>query len=46
MRKITAGSVRVDGKVITDPKAYISPADGSVLQLGKRKWGRIRIGHD
>ena len=46
MRKITASSVRVDGKVITDPKAYISPADGSVLQLGRRKWGRIRIGHD
>src|SRR5262249_27398940 len=43
-RKISEGSVRIDGDVVRDPDATYEPADldGVLLQMGKRGWARIR----
>jgi tyrosyl-tRNA synthetase len=43
-RKIQQGGVRLDGEVVTDADAAVSPAavDGRLLQLGRRNWARVR----
>jgi tyrosyl-tRNA synthetase len=45
-RLIAQGGVRTDGEVVQDPEATFVPAelDGVTLQVGRRKWARIRVG--
>jgi len=42
-RLITGGGVRIDGVQLTDAAALVTPADGMVVQVGKRKFVRLRI---
>jgi tyrosyl-tRNA synthetase len=44
-RLIAQGGVRIDGEVVGDPDAALTPADldGSTLQVGRRRWVRIRV---
>ncbi len=44
-RLIGQGGVRRDGTVIDDPDATFAPAelDGAVLQVGRRRWARVRV---
>ncbi|WPD19849.1 tyrosine--tRNA ligase [Thermaerobacter composti] len=42
-RLIEQGAVRLDGRRITDPHAALAPADGAVLQVGKRRFARLRL---
>ena len=43
-RKIQQGGVRLDGAVVTDADAAVTPSevDGHLLQLGRRNWARLR----
>jgi tyrosyl-tRNA synthetase len=45
-RLIAQGGVRIDGEVVGDPDAAMTPADldGATLQVGRRRWVRIRAG--
>jgi tyrosyl-tRNA synthetase len=44
-RQIAQGGVRVDGTVIDDPDRTVAPSalDGVLVQVGKRRWARIRV---
>ncbi len=42
-RMVKQGGVSVDGKKVTDPNQEITPADGMVVQVGKRKFARLSI---
>jgi tyrosyl-tRNA synthetase len=44
-RLITQGGVRRDGEVVDDPDAAAAPEDldGVTLQVGRRRWVRIRV---
>jgi len=44
-RMITQGGVRLDGRVVVDADAIVTPAeiDGVLVQVGKRRWARIRV---
>jgi tyrosyl-tRNA synthetase len=44
-RLITQGGVRRDGEVVDDPDAECTPdeLDGVTLQVGRRRWVRIRV---
>jgi len=41
-RMIKQGGATVDGNKITDPNAEITPANGMVIQIGKRKFAKIK----
>ncbi|MBI2193504.1 MAG: tyrosine--tRNA ligase [Planctomycetes bacterium] len=41
-RLIEQGAVSVDGVALRDPQALIAPRTGAVLQVGKRRFARIR----
>ena len=41
MRLIKAGGVKIDGEKISDTKKFISPNVQFVIQVGKRKFGKI-----
>jgi len=41
-RSLIAGAVKMDGKKLAQDLAMIRPTDGCVLQLGKRRFVRIR----
>jgi tyrosyl-tRNA synthetase len=43
-RMIKQSAVRIDGKKVNDPNAEITPADGMVIQVGKRKFARLKVG--
>jgi tyrosyl-tRNA synthetase len=45
-RLIAQGGVRRDGEVVADPGASAAPEelDGTTLQVGRRRWVRIRVG--
>jgi len=45
-RLIDQGGVRRDGEVVADPDASFVPGDldGAILQVGRRRWVRIRSG--
>ncbi len=40
-RMVKQGGVSVDGKKLTNPNEEILPADGMVVQVGKRKFARL-----
>ncbi len=42
-RMIKQAAVRIDGEKIADPNAEITPADGMVVQVGKRKFARLKV---
>jgi tyrosyl-tRNA synthetase len=42
-RLISGGGVSVDQERITDPKASVTPANGMIVQVGKRKVVRIEL---
>jgi len=42
-RMVKQGGVRIDGKRIDDANAQISPADGKIVKVGKRKFARMRV---
>jgi len=41
-RMIKQAGVSVDGKKISDPNMQITPVDGMILQVGKRKFARLK----
>ena len=42
-RMVKQGGVRIDGERVNDANDQISPQDGMVLQVGKRKFARLRV---
>ena len=40
-RQLSEGSVKLDGVKLTGLEASISPVNGSVIQVGKRRWVKI-----
>jgi len=42
-RAIKQGGVRIDDEKLTDPNAMIEPVDGMVVQVGKRKFARLKV---
>jgi len=42
-RMITQGAVEIDGTKIDDPNAEITPKDSMVIQVGKRKFARLKV---
>ncbi|MDD5459060.1 MAG: tyrosine--tRNA ligase [Phycisphaerae bacterium] len=42
-RMIKQGGVSIDGKKINDPNTEIRPADGMVVQVGKRKFAKLKV---
>ena len=42
-RMIKQGAVRIDGVKISDPNAEITPKDDMIVQVGKRKFARLKI---
>ena len=43
-RLVQQGGVTLDGEKISDHMAEITPRDGAVLRVGKRKFVRLRVG--
>jgi tyrosyl-tRNA synthetase len=43
MRLIQQGGVRLDDRLLSDPKMQVAVKAGAVLRVGKRRWGRIVI---
>ncbi|MFA5422395.1 MAG: RNA-binding S4 domain-containing protein, partial [Phycisphaerae bacterium] len=41
-RMCSQSAVTIDGEKITDPNAEITPKDGIVIQVGKRRFARVR----
>ncbi|HEY8531258.1 MAG TPA: tyrosine--tRNA ligase [Limnochorda sp.] len=41
-RLITQGAVRLDGETVTDPGRNVTVRDGAVLQVGRRRFVRLR----
>jgi tyrosyl-tRNA synthetase len=42
-RMIKQGAVEIDKNKIDDPNTSITPADGMIIQVGKRKFARIEV---
>lgn len=42
-RLIEQKAVKIDGAQITDPKAEVSLYNGMIIQVGKRKFGKVKI---
>ena len=42
-RMIAQGGVSIDGRKVTDPNEMISPGNGMVVQVGRRKFAKIRV---
>jgi len=42
-RMIKQGAVEIDKNKIDDPNTLITPADGMIIQVGKRKFARIKV---
>ncbi|MBA7678479.1 Tyrosine--tRNA ligase [subsurface metagenome] len=42
-RMIKQGGASIDGKKLDDPNAEITPKDGMVIRVGKRKFARIKL---
>jgi tyrosyl-tRNA synthetase len=42
-RLIRQSALSVDGEKLIDPNAQITPKDGMVIQVGKRKFARLRL---
>jgi len=42
-RMIKQSAVSIDGKKVTDPNEEITPWDGMVIQVGKRRFAKLRL---
>jgi len=42
-RSIQQGAVRINGDKIVDPDISLSLDDGTVIQVGKRRFAKVRI---
>ncbi|MFC1467783.1 tyrosine--tRNA ligase [Verrucomicrobiota bacterium] len=42
-RNIQQGGVRINDEQIKDPRAMVTPEDGMIVQVGKRKFGKIKL---
>lgn len=42
-RMIRQGAVSIDSEKITDPNAQITPADDMIIQVGKRKFAKLKV---
>jgi len=42
-RMIKQSGVSIDSKKVTDPNAEITPKDGMVIQVGKRRFAKLRL---
>lgn len=42
-RMIKQSAASIDGEKLTDPNAEITPKEGSVIRVGKRKFARLKI---
>jgi tyrosyl-tRNA synthetase len=42
-RMIRQSAVSIDGKKVHDPNEEITPSDGMVVQIGKRKFARLKV---
>ncbi len=42
-RVAAQGGVTIDGRKLTDPNAEVTPTDGMILQVGKRRFARLRV---
>jgi tyrosyl-tRNA synthetase len=42
-RMCTQSAVSIDGKKTTDPNAQITPSDGMTIQVGKRRFARLKM---
>ncbi|MHC4616611.1 MAG: tyrosine--tRNA ligase [Planctomycetota bacterium] len=42
-RMVAQGAVAIDGEKITDPNTEITPRNGMTVQVGKRKFARLKI---
>jgi tyrosyl-tRNA synthetase len=42
-RMVMQGGVSIDGQKVTDANAATTPADGMVVQVGKRRFAKIRV---
>jgi tyrosyl-tRNA synthetase len=40
---VQQGGVSIDGRKATDANAEIAPRDGMVVQVGKRRFAKLRI---
>jgi tyrosyl-tRNA synthetase len=40
---IKQSAVSIDGEKISDPNAEIEPTDGMVVQVGKRKFVKLKV---
>jgi len=43
-RMVAQSAICVNGEKFDDPNAQITPVDGMVLQVGKRKFARLKVG--
>jgi tyrosyl-tRNA synthetase len=42
-RMIKQGAVEIDKNKIDDPNMLITPADGMIIQVGKRKFAKVKV---
>jgi len=42
-RMVQQGGVSVDGRKVADPNAEVTPRDGMVIQVGKRRFARLNV---
>jgi tyrosyl-tRNA synthetase len=42
-RMCAQSAVTIDGSRVADPNAQITPANGMTIQVGKRKFARVRV---
>lgn len=43
-RSVQQGGVKINEQKVVDPNAELTPADGDIVQVGKRKFARIKLG--
>ncbi len=42
-RMVAQGGVSIDGDKVTDPNGTTTPADGMIVQVGKRRFAKLRV---
>lgn len=43
LRMIKQGAVKLDGERVADPQLKLEPGAAVILQVGKRRWARVRL---
>jgi tyrosyl-tRNA synthetase len=42
-RMVAQGGVSIDGQKVADPNAQVTPTDGMIVQVGKRRYAKLRV---